>query len=54
MLGVILLGGLMLASEIPDPCRPCLRGIWNDMVDWLLSFVSVVPLLASHRELLAV
>ena len=49
------LGGLMLvlALDIPDSCRMCFRGTWNDMVEWLRS-LAVVALLASHRELLAV
>jgi hypothetical protein len=48
------LGGVILASDMPESCRPCLRGRWNDMDEKLRSLVRVVPLLASHRELLAV
>lgn len=28
-----ILGGLRLASDMPDPSRACLRGMWNDMVE---------------------
>jgi hypothetical protein len=30
--GILGGGGLMLAADMPDSCRRCFRGMWNDML----------------------